>query len=340
MNNALFAVKGLKYEKEVPGLGTPKEAKGKYKSSGYGNLNENQKYTVTRKGGSVGEKPFSKEFPSKEEADAYAKRMNKGLSSGEKSYYKIKYVVKQEKINEEYDQYEFGPGDGLMYNHMSLQHKPMQHKPKEDFKVGDIVKYKGLNHKITRILDDGRIYIKNMKYSGRPDTWVKAQDLKKSKTLKESQSESGLNVIPKNPKDLLKLSKALENSDFYGELIDNEYYFFPEEEENYDQLELDLDEFLRRHNINYTIEGVWNESLNENTARTETFQDAVEYAKRISKEEGVAQHIEETPQGDYKIVDWYDADKTIMSFEAFKWISIAIIVVMALSILVSSYSPV
>ena len=35
-----FGVKGLGYTTEAPGLGTPKEAKGKYKSSGYGNLNE------------------------------------------------------------------------------------------------------------------------------------------------------------------------------------------------------------------------------------------------------------------------------------------------------------
>jgi hypothetical protein len=35
-----FGVKGLGYTTEAPGLGEPKEAKGPYKSSGYGNLNE------------------------------------------------------------------------------------------------------------------------------------------------------------------------------------------------------------------------------------------------------------------------------------------------------------
>jgi hypothetical protein len=35
-----FGIKGVGYTTEAPGLGTPKEAKGKYKSSGYGNLNE------------------------------------------------------------------------------------------------------------------------------------------------------------------------------------------------------------------------------------------------------------------------------------------------------------
>jgi hypothetical protein len=35
-----FGVKGIGYTTEAPGLGTPKEAKGKYKSSGYGDLKE------------------------------------------------------------------------------------------------------------------------------------------------------------------------------------------------------------------------------------------------------------------------------------------------------------
>jgi hypothetical protein len=43
-----FGVKDLGYVTEHPGLGTPKEATGKYKSSGYGNLSEN-------KGGEYGE---------------------------------------------------------------------------------------------------------------------------------------------------------------------------------------------------------------------------------------------------------------------------------------------
>jgi hypothetical protein len=40
-----FGVKGLGYTTEAPGLGTPKEAKGKYKASGYGDLKEG-KYRV------------------------------------------------------------------------------------------------------------------------------------------------------------------------------------------------------------------------------------------------------------------------------------------------------
>jgi hypothetical protein len=39
-----FGIKGLGYTTEAPGLGEPKEAKGKYKSSGYGDLKESQMY--------------------------------------------------------------------------------------------------------------------------------------------------------------------------------------------------------------------------------------------------------------------------------------------------------
>ena len=41
-----FGIKGLGYETEHPGLGTPKEPKGKYASSGYGNINESKELNV------------------------------------------------------------------------------------------------------------------------------------------------------------------------------------------------------------------------------------------------------------------------------------------------------
>jgi hypothetical protein len=43
-----FGVKGLGYQTEAPGLGTPKEAKGKYKASGYGDLKESKLRKIIR----------------------------------------------------------------------------------------------------------------------------------------------------------------------------------------------------------------------------------------------------------------------------------------------------
>jgi hypothetical protein len=99
-----FGLKGVGYTTEAPGLGTPKEAKGKHKSSGYGDLKE----SVLRS----------------------------------QIYLLVKEVLSETK-----------------------------------FEVGDTVTYKGDKYKITRFIDD-RIYIKSLKQGGRPDSWVKASDLK------------------------------------------------------------------------------------------------------------------------------------------------------------------
>ena len=46
--NGEFGTKGVGYTTEAPGLGEPKEPKGKYKSSGYGDLDYyNGRYCVT-----------------------------------------------------------------------------------------------------------------------------------------------------------------------------------------------------------------------------------------------------------------------------------------------------
>jgi hypothetical protein len=64
------------------------------------------KYGVFRKGGSIGgdnSKPV-KTFDSKEEAKAYAQDRRKGLSQGERGYYRMSYVVKPIKnISEDFD---------------------------------------------------------------------------------------------------------------------------------------------------------------------------------------------------------------------------------------------
>ena len=46
-----------------------------------------------------------------------------------------------------------------------------------------------------------------------------------------------------------------------------------------------------------------------------TYQEACEEAKRISKSEGVVQHVEEVGNGRYIVSDWYDSDKTVKSYE-------------------------
>lgn len=100
-----FGLKGVGYTVDAPGLGEPKPAKGKHKSSGYGDLKE----SVLRS----------------------------------QIYLLVKEVLSEAK-----------------------------------FEVGDTVTYEGDKYEITRFNDD-RIYIKSLKYGGRPDSWVKASDLQK-----------------------------------------------------------------------------------------------------------------------------------------------------------------
>jgi hypothetical protein len=45
------------------------------------------------------------------------------------------------------------------------------------------------------------------------------------------------------------------------------------------------------------------------------YGDAVKYAEDISSKEGVVQHVNELPDGTYKVSDWYDSDTTVISFE-------------------------
>ncbi len=116
VKNGQFGVKGIGYQTEAPGLGTPKEPKGKHKSSGYGDLKE----SVLRS----------------------------------QIYLLVKEVLSEAK-----------------------------------FEVGDTVTYKGDKYEITRFIDD-RIYIKSLKYGGRPDSWVKASDLKETLTPEDEMAFS------------------------------------------------------------------------------------------------------------------------------------------------------
>jgi hypothetical protein len=128
-----FGIKGVGYTTEAPGLGTPKEAKGKHKSSGYSDLKE----SVLRS----------------------------------QIYLLVKEVLSESK-----------------------------------FEVGDTVTYKGDKYKITRFIDD-RIYIKSLKYSGRPDSWVKASD------LKEALAEGENKDLLKHRLGVLKAALAIAKKD-------------------------------------------------------------------------------------------------------------------------------
>ncbi|MBV5347536.1 hypothetical protein JZU46_04895 [bacterium] len=69
---------------------------------------------------------------------------------------------------------------------------------------------------------------------------------------------TGLQLYPRTREDSNVISSIIEDSDFYAE-YNSQYgfFFFPEEEENYDDLEWQLDELFSDKNVNYRIEGIF-----------------------------------------------------------------------------------
>ena len=76
--------------------------------------------------------------------------------------------------------------------------------------------------------------------------------------LKIMIMETGLQVTPKTREDARVINEAIADSDFYTEYNSEfGFYLFPEEEENYDELEVQIDNLFSGLNVNYRIEGVF-----------------------------------------------------------------------------------
>lgn len=74
----------------------------------------------------------------------------------------------------------------------------------------------------------------------------------------KKQIEMGLQLTPRTTTDASVINEAIANSNFYTEWNkESGFFFFPEEEENYDELEAEIDNLLAGLDVNYRIEGVW-----------------------------------------------------------------------------------
>ena len=70
--------------------------------------------------------------------------------------------------------------------------------------------------------------------------------------------ETGLQLTPATREDARIINEAIANSDFYTEYNSEfGFYFFPEKEENYDELEAQIDNLFEGLSVNYRIEGVF-----------------------------------------------------------------------------------
>ena len=118
-----FGIKGVGYQTEVPGLGTPKEPKGKYKSSGYGDLKESvlrsQIQLLIKEvmhGGEYDEYIKDKETIEKSKEDfglEYIPNVYEGLSDDTLFSIISKHVEDGDDIEKEIDRYELKGYEGL-----------------------------------------------------------------------------------------------------------------------------------------------------------------------------------------------------------------------------------
>jgi hypothetical protein len=80
-------------------------------------------------------------------------------------------------------------------------------------------------------------------------------------------SESGLTFVPRSTADATKFRNALDDSEFHYEWDAKErYFYFQEDEDNYDALELELQKIVDANDINGRFEGIFeNASLDEDS---------------------------------------------------------------------------
>ena len=136
-----FGVKGLGYTEDAPGLGAGKEPKGKYKSSGYGDLKESKNNIYEGLGDGPLDKLYYDALPrpqNKKDILKFLSKHKRGLSDHEKSYYVDRYM-KMIKDEEELDLYE---------NKNTMNEAPASNDPKIEKLVA------GINELISKAIDE------------------------------------------------------------------------------------------------------------------------------------------------------------------------------------------
>jgi hypothetical protein len=113
--------------------------------------------------------------------------------------------------------------------------------------------------------------------------------------MDEATTETGLTFTPRSSADATKLQNALDNSDFHYEWNSREgYFFFPEEEDNYDELESNLQQIVDSIDINGHFEGIWLDEVST-TAGVPGFDSPYAFGK-ADKDTIEADGWEETPK--------------------------------------------
>ena len=142
-------------------------------------------------------------------------------------------------------------------------------------------------------------------------------DLKENKSIKEIRMFHDPIGYDKNAKSQIEVAREiLTNAGLSKDEIDD---FISNNMFKKGRLDDKAREFvnLKESKLRSAIHKLIKEELNEygTSDYIYSYEDAVEYARRMSAKHGVVQHVNELPDGRYKVSDWYDSDSTVISFE-------------------------
>lgn len=328
--NAAFGVKGIGYIKDFPGLGEPKEPKGKWKSSGYGDIEGyNEKPKSNTK--DLGEKENKTTQPKKVEEMPTNPKSLRGIkkmsSPGKEKKIKlqenqfrvlINKLIKEELNLKEID--EIGRTAESQAKLKKIDEEIVRRRKKlkalttlEEIESGstnpktikelknDIKKLEKLKEKINKKTQPKEEILDEEILDEKTET--------KSKSLKENKNLHSISLTFDNEKGL----KMFKSTPTFSNLLT------PQQLQN---LKLGKNTI----NVNNTVLGKLdrfgdtgffkfekNKSLKE--SNDNSLSKAKEEAQKISEEEGVVQHVNKKPDGSYEVSDWYDADSTVISYE-------------------------
>jgi hypothetical protein len=269
--NAAFGIKGIGYTKDAPGLGEPKAPKGKYKSSGYGDLKESYDYETQK------------------DLKALAQDSNKLKDSNE-----VKKAAKFIGMNAD-----------------------------DEDELGRLTKAYAKKHEITdseaitHIIDQAYTIFKS-RFSEMNEGLKKAFNKKLRESEINANPYSLYKSHPKFKEAEQAIAKALKTAtkrEDVENILKNYREAGADDTASREAIFAVFNKKLNESKLRSLVRNLIKEELNEGYGMS--LEDAKAEAQRISQEEGVVQHVEETSEGsgEYRISDWYDSDLTVASYQ-------------------------
>lgn len=347
--NAQFGIKGIGYTKEAPGLGEPKEPKGKYKASGYGDLPEKTEKAKSNTKDTLGEKEAKTTMPKKVAEMPVKPQNSKGVKKmpmpGKPKTIKLQETqlrsVIQQIIKEELNMKEIDEV-GRMAEYQAKSRKIGEEIMKRKKKLKALTTLEEIEEGATnpKTMKDLKNEIKKLeglklkldkKYS--PKEEVIGEEDATPVPLKEGEEYafSKQEITRKSPKtnlsilDVYNILSEIDDIDFIQEtgiIIPRKYWNsrgeFTSKQKIYKEIQKHVDD---KNIINDLKDELYRQTKASSKELNEGYgmslADAKAEAKRVSEEEGVVQHVEETSEGsgEYRVSDWYDSDLTVASYQ-------------------------